>query len=107
MTQEQMAEKLHLTKNGYAKIERGEITLTVAKLEQIANIFNLEMNELLKERSDVNLLLGDNNHSNFHNYYYNTQEIEKLPLVIKHQKELLSQKDKQIEHLEKLLAKSC
>lgn len=75
MTQEQMAEKLHLTKNGYAKIERGETALTVARLEQIANIFNIEMNDLLKEKSDFNLLLGDNNHSNFHNHYYNNQEI--------------------------------
>lgn len=105
MTQEEMAEKMHLTKNGYAKIERGETALTVARLEQIANIFNVEMNELLKEKSDVNLLLGDN-YSNFQNHYYNqTQEIEKLQLIIEHQTELLAQKDKQIELLEKLLAK--
>ncbi len=105
MTQEQMAEKMHLTKNGYAKIERGQTALTVARLEKISNVFNVEINKFLKEKSNFNLLLGDNNHSNFHNHYYNTQEIEKLPLVIKHQKELLSQKDKQIGLLEKLLAK--
>lgn len=105
MTQEQMAEKLHLTKNGYAKIERGETTLTVARLEQIANIFNVDMNDLLKEKSDVNLLLGDNNHSNFHNHYYNNQDIEKLQLIIEHQKELLIQKDKEIDLLRKLLDK--
>lgn len=106
MTQEQMAEKMHLTKNGYAKIERGETALTVARLEQIANIFNVDMNELLKEKSDFNLLLGDNNHSNFQNHYYNqTQEMEKLQLIIEHQKELLVQKDKEIDLLRKLLDK--
>lgn len=105
MTQEQMAEKLHLTKNGYAKIEQGETTLTVARLEQIANIFNVDMNDLLKENRDFNFLLGDN-YSNFYNNYYNqTQEIEKLQLIIEHQKELLAQKDKEIELLRKLLDK--
>ncbi|WP_066804738.1 helix-turn-helix domain-containing protein [Moraxella oblonga] len=111
MTQEQMAEKLHLTKNGYAKIERGETALTVARLEQIAGIFDIDMSELLKEKSELNLLLGDNNHSNFHNHYYNqTQEIEKLQMTIDYQKELLThkdellaQKDKEIDLLRKLL----
>lgn len=106
MTQEQMAEKLHLTKNGYAKIERGETALTVARLEQIAGIFDIDMSELLKEKSELNLLLGDNNHSNFQNHYYNqTQEIEKLQMTIDYQKELLAQKDKEIELLRKLLDK--
>lgn len=106
LTQEQMAEKIGMSKNGYGKIERGETQLKIEKLEQIANIFNVEMNDLLKEKSDVNLLLGDN-YSNFQNNYYNqNQEIEKLQLIIEHQQELLAQKDKQIELLEKLLEKS-
>lgn len=47
-----------------------------------------------------------NNHSNFQNHYCNQQEIEKLQLIIDHQKELLAQKDKEIELLRKLL-ESC
>lgn len=106
LTQEQMAEKIGMSKNGYGKIERGETQLKIEKLEQIANIFDVNIQELLQTDKDVNVLLGDN-YSNFQNNYYNkNQEIEKLQLLIEHQQELLAQKDKQIELLEKLLEKS-
>lgn len=101
LTQEQMAEKIGMSKNGYGKIERGETQLKIEKLEQIANIFDVNIQELLQTDKDVNVLLGDN-YSNFQNNYYNkNQEIEKLQLLIEHQQELLAQKDKQIELLEK------
>ena len=35
-SQEDMAEKMNMSKNGYAKIERGETKLNLHKLEQIA-----------------------------------------------------------------------
>ena len=40
-SQEDMAQKMNMSKNGYAKIERGETKLNLHKLEQIANIFNM------------------------------------------------------------------
>lgn len=106
LTQEQMAEKLHMSKNGYAKLERGESRITVEHLQNIANTFNIDIEKLLKKDRDFNLALGDNN-INFQTNYHTSQEIEKLQLLIEHQQELLVQKDKQIELLEKLLAKSC
>ena len=39
-TQEEMAEKLEMSSNGYAKIERGQSSINVDKLKQIAQIFN-------------------------------------------------------------------
>lgn len=106
LTQEQMAEKIGMSKNGYAKIERGETQLKIEKLEQIANIFNVDIIDLLKEDRDFSLLIGDNNGNYANKYYGNQQEIEKLQLIIDHQKELLAQKDKEIELLRKLL-ESC
>lgn len=103
LTQEQMAEKIGMSKNGYAKIERGETQLKIEKLEQIANIFNVDIIDLLKEDRDFSLLIGDNNGNYANKYYGNQQEIEKLQLIIDHQKELLAQKDKEIELLRKLL----
>lgn len=47
-SQEDMAEKVNMSKNGYAKIERGETKLNLHKLEQIANIFNIDVLELIK-----------------------------------------------------------
>lgn len=106
LTQEQMAEKIGMSKNGYAKIERGETQLKIEKLEQIANIFNVDIIDLLKEDRDLNLLVGDYNTNYANKYYGNHQEVEKLELIIEHQKELLAQKDKEIELLRKLLEKS-
>ncbi len=103
LTQEQMAEKLAMSKNGYAKLERGESKITVEHLQNITNVFNIDIVDLLKEERDFSLLIGDN-HGNYANKYYdNAQELEKLQLIIDHQKQLLEQKDKEIELLRRLL----
>ena len=47
LSQEDMATKMNMSVNGYAKIERGETKLRLDKLEQIAQIFNLDIVELL------------------------------------------------------------
>lgn len=50
-SQEEMAEKMSMSLNGYAKIERGETKLHLDKLEQKDNEIKLlrEMVELLKK----------------------------------------------------------
>ena len=47
-SQEQMAEKLNMSLNGYAKIERGETKLYLDKLEQIAQVFDIDIVELMQ-----------------------------------------------------------
>lgn len=113
LTQEQMAEKLEMSKNGYAKLERGESKLNIGHLQQIASVFNLDIAELLKENGDLSVLVGDNNGNYANKYYSNHHEVEKLELIIAHKNELLtkkdellSQKDKEIELLRKLLDKT-
>ncbi len=103
LSQEKMAEMLNMSKNGYGKLERGESRITIEHLQQIAQVFNVDVADLLKEDRDFTLLLGDN-HGNYANKYYdNTQEIEKLTMMIAHKDELLIQKDKEIALLRKLL----
>lgn len=46
-TQENMAEKLNLSVNGYANIERGETEITLQRLEQIAQLFEMNYMDLL------------------------------------------------------------
>ena len=46
-SQEEMAEKLSMSPNGYAKIERGQSSINLDKLQQIANVFNIDMGELI------------------------------------------------------------
>ena len=47
-SQEQMAEKLNMSLNGYAKIERGESKIYLDKLEQIAQVFDIDVVELMQ-----------------------------------------------------------
>ncbi|OOR89403.1 hypothetical protein B0181_06905 [Moraxella caviae] len=103
LTQEQMAEKLRMSKNGYAKLERGESKITIEHLQNIANTFNIDVVELLKSDKDVALLIGDNNQNCVNRNYSSQQEIEKLKLIIAHKDEMLVQKDKEIALLRRLL----
>lgn len=47
LTQEQMANQLGLSTNGYANLERGETRLNVERLEQIANVLGGDVTELM------------------------------------------------------------
>lgn len=103
---EDMANKLHLSTSGYAKIEKGERGLDLVKLEKIAVIFDMTISELL-DKNMICPINENSHHYNNHNNYYNDQElrfqIEKLSVQLDHYQELLKQKDKEIEVLNKLI----
>lgn len=48
LTQEEMAERLHLSTSAYCKIEYGETDLTLTRLNKIAVIFDVSPTELFK-----------------------------------------------------------
>lgn len=102
-TQEDMADKLNISVNGYAKLENGKTKLNLEKLQKIAQIFNIDLIELIssKERTFIGLI-GDNNH-NISNYLGTNEELsqenEKLKLVILHKEELLQSKSELITKL--------
>lgn len=103
-TQEEMAEKINMSKNGYSKLERGETKLNIERLEQIANVFNLDLAELVKfDERGLAFLIGENNDYYVNNNYNNNAEIEKLNLIISHKDELLVQKDNEISALKALV----
>lgn len=52
LTQEQMADRLALSVNGYAKIEHGKTRLSVERLGQLARIFEVSIHELLNPHQD-------------------------------------------------------
>lgn len=106
-SQEEMAEKMNMSTNGYAKIERGETKLNLHKLEQIAQIFNIDVLELMNsEGKGVFLLMNENGNNT--NYYGNnenlTAEIEKLKLTIAHKDEMLAQKNEEISALKEIIS---
>jgi len=109
-SQEKMAEKLNMSTNGYAKIERGETKAHIPKLEQIAEILELDLMELLASgEKNVFCLVADNspNSSNISQFTGTSSEIalemQKLHLILKHKNVLLEQKDKDIARLEEII----
>lgn len=106
-SQEYMAEQLGLSKNGYAKIERGESRPSLDRLEQITAVFGIGMTDLFSdERQSICLISENSQHSS--NYYHSDNalilENEKLKLALTHKDELLIQKDEQITLLKNMVA---
>lgn len=106
-SQEYMAEQLGLSKNGYAKIERGESRPSLDRLEKITAVFGIGMTDLFSdERQSICLISENSQHSS--NYYHSDNalilENEKLKLALTHKDELLAQKDEQITLLKNMVA---
>ena len=97
-TQEEMAEKATLSKNGYANIERGESIPNIESLEKIANVFGIKVEELINSDESNFVISVINGKGDYHTNYYHgsnalSTEIDKLQQKIQHQQELLEQKD--------------
>lgn len=105
-SQEQMAEKLNMSLNGYAKIERGETKLYLDKLEQIAQVFDIDVVELMQSDGKNICLQIESPLGSVYQGGGETQmliEIERLKLELSHAREkegllnkLLIQKDDEI-----------
>ncbi|NBI13356.1 helix-turn-helix domain-containing protein [[Haemophilus] felis] len=100
LSQEEMANKLSMSTKGYAKIERGETRSNLPRLEQISEIFNMDICELLaygEEEKIVNLDKSVfNNSENSLNHSIISlgtndieKELEKLHLIISHKDEII------------------
>lgn len=108
-SQEKMAEQLHMSPNGYAKIERGETKLHIDKLQQIAQVLDVDIFELMTfGESGVCVYVNSNNEHSTATYYganpILASEIDKLNLIIAHQKELLTQKQSEIDTLKDMIS---
>ena len=108
--QEEMAEHIHMSKNGYAKIERGESKPNLDRLAQIAQAFDMDLVELINisEKGLICLFSENNSGTHYGNYYQGAETIaaenEKLQLIIAHQDELLKQKENELIALRTLVA---
>ena len=100
-TQEEMAQKLSMTTKGYDKIERGETISNLPRFEQIAEVFNMDICELLSygEEGKIYINNTDNNLSNsFISLGNGNEDTDKLKLIISHKDELLAHKIEIIEN---------
>lgn len=115
-SQEQMAEKLNMSLNGYAKIERGETKLYLDKLEQIAQVFDIDVIELMQSDGKNICFQIESPLGSVYQGVGETQlsiEIERLKLALSHAnekeellKKLLEQKDSEIRTLKELIQAS-
>ena len=117
LTQEEVADKLNLSVNGYGKIERGECDVNLTRLEQLAGVFGIEPTELLgmADKNVFNLSCSSSctnyctNTIEMHNTYTNTQsvesnpEIEKLQLILQIKDKEIELRDEKIHHLSEVL----
>ena len=104
-SQEDVAERMNMSKSSYSRLEREESKLDVGKLQKLAAIFQIDIADLIKSDDSKGLvcLIAENNGSNA-NYYNGSEnlmnEIERIKQALTHTQELVQYKDQIIEILE-------
>lgn len=102
-SQEEMAKNLHMTTKGYAKIERGEVDITISKLKQISKVLGVELKELigLDDKNVFNFI--ENFHSSLVQSNNNVIEQTECKHELEKAQLLLEQKDKEIAYLKEFI----
>jgi transcriptional regulator with XRE-family HTH domain len=92
LSQEEMAEKLGLSLNGYANIERGETDVASSRIQQIAEALDSDFMELVSfgERNVVFLTGGEHHTYNVGVIQTSKSELEKAHLIIEAQQKEIS-----------------
>lgn len=106
-TQEEMALKLNMSTNGYAKIERGDTRSNLVRLEQISEIFGIDIVELLTygEDSKISLTNSANNNSYSCIAFGDSDlkaEIQRLLLLLSHKEEIIEKQQREINLLNEM-----
>ncbi len=87
-SQEEMAEKLHMSMGAYSNIERGETNIQFSRLQQISKILSMTISELT-DLEDKNIqIVYENNGENQHQIMFNLSDGELQKTIIQQQKEI-------------------
>lgn len=101
VTRESLADELGMSLSGYSKLERGEVEITLSKIERIAQILEVSIEQLLN--FDVSQVFnvthnqqvqGLGNKANVINYYgddYREKYIKILELEVERLKKLVGE----------------
>ena len=106
-SQKDMAEKLEMSVNGYAKIERGETTVNMLRFERIADVFQVDIRDLMPTNEGRHVYMSiKGNHNQGHNFYNADQELvfenERLKTELQHREKLLAQQARELETLQNI-----
>jgi transcriptional regulator with XRE-family HTH domain len=105
LTQEKLAEKLDWAVNSYRKIEQGKADIKLEKLQQIANVMGINVEELMNSDDKTVFNFAENcNQGNLSGYIVLTEtqcahELEKAHLQLEMKDKELTMKDREIENL--------
>jgi transcriptional regulator with XRE-family HTH domain len=114
LSQQDMADKLGMSLNGYTKIERGKTDIQLEKLEQISRIFGVDLLELLSfGEKNIVYLMGDNNQpviiqhiwqNTLHNLTcIGNDELKKYQHLVESKERELERKEQEITHLKEMI----
>lgn len=102
LSQDDVAERLEMSVQGYAKIEQGKTDLPYSRLKQIAKVLEVDELELLSfGEKNVFYITGNTNPQagTIFNYQSDkTSDIEKLHIELEKAKTLLLEQAKEISH---------
>ena len=84
ITRDQLSADLGMSTSGYAKIERGEIELTVSRLYQIAQALELKVQEVLDFNANQMLGGGEHGHANAAPEIHKSQEPHETTILHKY-----------------------
>lgn len=111
-SQEEIANKLEMSVNGYGSIERGETDVKLSRLERIAHIFGMELLELLDLNEKTVFNLTGDHYTQFHFSHINSSsieqtelkhELEKAHLINDQQKQEIAHLQEEITYLKKMI----
>ena len=101
-SQDEMAKRLNMSVNGYAKIERGETQAYIAKLEKIAKVFDMDLIELIPQNGHhIYMNNGDGNIISSSTEL--AFEVKQLQLIVNHKDKELRMKDRENENLREII----
>ncbi|WP_439239859.1 helix-turn-helix domain-containing protein [Lonepinella sp. BR2474] len=96
LTQEEMAVKLSMSKQGYAKIERGDTRSNLHRLEQISAVFGIDIIDLLSYGEDSRIQFNNvSNNESVTNTYFSVgkddvvDEIQRLQAIVSYKDEII------------------
>ena len=93
LSRAEMAANLNLSERGYGKLENGEVQINLQKLEEIANVLEIDPIKLLQFEEGMIFKKCNNNSSLVNNGTINSANLE----------ELIKAKDAQIESLKEII----
>jgi len=107
-SRQQMADKLEMSLTGYGEIERGKTDISVTRLAQIADTFEISLPDLLNWNENQIFNFTQSNNQDCNNWQLSSSDKKLNEIMLKNELEkyqLMNQsKDKEIEYLKQQLS---